>query len=128
MSLIVKKGFDFTFDSAVCKTCRGYCCRGESGHVWVTSTEIDDICQFLNLNRIDGFDRYFYRVDNRISVMENYTEGEFRCVFLVTSGGCSIYGVRPVQCRTFPFWEEFKQQKGDVFKLCPGLIRGDPWE
>ncbi|MFO7750572.1 MAG: YkgJ family cysteine cluster protein [Desulfobacteraceae bacterium] len=128
MSLIVKNGFDFKFDSAVCKTCQGYCCRGESGNVWVSFTEIDDICDFLNLNRIDGFDRYFDRVDNRVSVKETFTDGEFRCVFLDTGGGCSIYGVRPVQCRTFPFWAEFKQKKEDVFRLCPGVIRRDPWE
>ena len=33
------------------------------------------------------------------------------CTFLDESGQCSIYDVRPVQCRTYPFWPSLLEKK-----------------
>ena len=41
---------------------------------------------------------------------------------------CSIYPVRPRQCRTFPFWEENLSSPGAWKKLtsfCPGIDDGE---
>lgn len=53
------------------------------------------------------------------------------CVFLARDGAgraaCSIYPVRPAQCRTWPFWPEnlaTPEDWGRAAKSCPGMDRG----
>jgi len=38
---------------------------------------------------------------------------DYGCVFLDPFGQCSIYDVRPVQCRTYPFWPSLLESKED---------------
>ncbi len=49
------------------------------------------------------------------------------CIFL-QDGQCSIYELRPVQCRTFPFWRELLEDEAtwerDVADFCPGVGQG----
>lgn len=48
------------------------------------------------------------------------------CMFL-TEKGCSIYPVRPIQCRSFPFWPENISNVDNwenLKKMCPGIGRG----
>ncbi|MEA2059310.1 MAG: YkgJ family cysteine cluster protein [Thermodesulfobacteriota bacterium] len=118
---IEKKGFDFKFAPALCRTCKGFCCRGEPGDIWISPREIEAVCAFLKINIIDSFDIYFDRVDNWISIRDAFSGGEYR--FLDHKGRCSIYPVRPKQCRTFPFWESFKyRKKEDLAHQCPGIV------
>lgn len=47
-------------------------------------------------------------------------------------GHCAIYPVRPMQCRTYPFWKSILDKSTDaVWKLhkdqCPGLDTGKHW-
>jgi uncharacterized protein len=42
--------------------------------------------------------------------------------------GCTVYPVRPKQCRTWPFWESNLQSPDDWNRTaegCPGCNRGD---
>ena len=46
----------------------------------------------------------------------------YACVFFdLEKKCCSIYEARPTQCRTFPFWDYFKENKEEVFKECPAI-------
>ncbi len=48
------------------------------------------------------------------------------CIYL-TDEGCSIYPVRPIQCRTFPFWPDNMKKPENweqVMNLCPGVGKG----
>jgi Fe-S-cluster containining protein len=50
------------------------------------------------------------------------------CVFY--QNGCSIYPVRPVQCRTFPFWSDLLKSPrawNKAAKKCPGMNQGRVW-
>ncbi|HQB07393.1 MAG TPA: hypothetical protein PK712_06015, partial [Rectinema sp.] len=41
--------------------------------------------------------------------------------------GCSVYPARPVQCKTYPFWEtilENEQSWIEEAKYCPGIGKG----
>jgi Fe-S-cluster containining protein len=79
----------------------------------------------------------------RISLKERRTpEGKYDCVFLKevvegSPGGaagptkrkrvCGIYPVRPLQCRTWPFWEvnlESESAWRRAARGCPGMNRG----
>lgn len=83
-----------------CTEC-GQCCTGAPGFVWVTDEEIEKIANFLKLS-IQEFTKTFLRkVDGRVSLRE--MPKSFDCVFL-RNKRCSIYPVRPTQCKTFPWW------------------------
>ncbi len=50
----------------------------------------------------------------------------YECVFL-EGGKCSVYPARPIQCRTYPFWEELLESE-ESWKAeassCPGVGKG----
>ena len=51
----------------------------------------------------------------------------YNCVFL-TDEGCSIYPVRPLQCRTYPFWPYLLEDRAilEAEKAsCPGIGEGE---
>ena len=50
------------------------------------------------------------------------------CVFFERGQGCTVYPVRPVQCRTWPFWQsnlKNKQIWDEVSFDCPGMGQGN---
>lgn len=121
MSIIVNDGFDFCFDSDACGDCHGHCCRGESGKVWIDDLDVRKISNFLAINVIEFLHQFTSRDNNRLSLKERYEEGNYQCVFYDDQiQGCSVYEVRPVQCRRFPFWEYFKKHRSEVLEECPG--------
>ncbi|MFW6044255.1 MAG: YkgJ family cysteine cluster protein [Planctomycetota bacterium] len=105
-----------------CNRC-GACCSGAPGFVWVKPDEIRRIADHLDIPRHKLLRRYCRKVMGRISLME-FGNGD--CVFL-TPEGCRIYEVRPVQCRTFPFWPHILDSPEEWEKLknkCPGVGHG----
>ncbi|MFQ6048454.1 MAG: YkgJ family cysteine cluster protein [Phycisphaerae bacterium] len=85
-----------------CAQC-GLCCTGQ-GYVWVTPEEIRRIARFLG--RGDGWldKQHLRRVGLRYCLGERANQD---CIFLARQSDkavCSIYPVRPKQCRTWPFW------------------------
>lgn len=110
-----------------CTQC-GNCCSGPPGYVWVTRQEITKIAKYLE--RDDGqLDRSQLR---RVGLRHSLTEkSNGDCIFLVRKNGkatCGIYPVRPVQCRTWPFWDVNLHSPDDwnqTAKDCPGINRGE---
>jgi len=101
-----------------CSQC-GNCCTGGPGYVWVSPEEIDRLAEFLKISPQQTVERYCRKIGERLSFKEKRGPGGFDCVFLTDSQtapskggvplkrkGCSIYPVRPLQCRTWPFWPE----------------------
>jgi len=114
-----------------CTQC-GNCCSGDPGYVWATKDEIAKISAFLG--RPDGWlDRaHVRRVGLHYSLTE-HANGD--CVFLKRENGksmCTIYPVRPLQCRTWPFWtENLKTKKAwdDLAESkCPGMNKGTSYD
>jgi Fe-S-cluster containining protein len=105
-----------------CTRCN-QCCTGEPGYVWVDRNRVVSIADFLAMSVREFLTRYCRRVWWRVSLKE-MDNGD--CVFL-TPQGCSIYPVRPEQCRTFPFWPDNLTSRGRweaVGKRCPGVGKG----
>lgn len=122
VKLITKKGFDYCFDPAACDDCRGRCCRGESGYIWVSAVEVEHIAAYLRTSTVDLAARHLLRVDGRLSIRERRTGEELVCVFFdEQTARCAIYAVRPAQCRLFPFWDQFKTCREEVMRECPGV-------
>jgi Fe-S-cluster containining protein len=109
------KGLQFT-----CSQC-GNCCTGPTGYVWISKEEIQRLATHLKLTPGQVINQYCRRVSGKYSLKEHRNErGEYDCIFLkeekVDTGNgdhvvhtkriCTIYPVRPLQCRTWPFWSE----------------------
>jgi Fe-S-cluster containining protein len=113
-----RDGLSFT-----CTRC-GACCTGAPGYVWVTPEEIARLAGSRG-EAIDAFStRYVRRVGSRYSLIEK-PGGD--CVFWDSKAGCTVYEARPVQCRTWPFWEENVETPEDwrrTTEACPGSGRG----
>ena len=126
ISIIQRYGFDFSFNPYACKECPGKCCSGESGNIWVTQYEMRLISSFLRINLIDCIQKYFTTHNNRITNKERLTESGYECIFLKGSQkNCSIYEVRPSQCREYPFWDYFRKHKELIINECPGITENN---
>lgn len=104
-----------------CTGC-GKCCTGSPGYIWVTKEEIQAIAEFLKIS-VDKFMRtYIRQKEGRFSLIEK-PSFNFDCVFLKEKK-CSIYEVRPKQCRTYPWWiSNLKSREcwEEAAKECEGI-------
>lgn len=118
--------FAFSFNSSACNTCGGRCCTGESGYIFCSITEMEQISAFLKLPFNEFTQKYVKKVGYKFSLIEKPYNNEYACVFFdEESKKCSIYDVRPKQCRTFPFWDGFRDTTSKDYELllemCPGI-------
>ncbi len=121
--IIRKEGFSFGFDPSKCSQCEGKCCTGESGYIWLTSDEMENIASFLETDIQHFKENYLRKVRYRYSLKEVLIDGSYECIFFNQEHkNCSIYPVRPTQCITFPFWDYFKDHQEEVEQECPGII------
>ena len=123
-SIISEDGYSYQFNPSACDTCGGACCTGVSGYIWVKYLEIEKIADFLNITIEEFASSYLKKVKHRYSLIEKQLDdNNFACIFFNNElKECSIYDVRPRQCRTFPFWETFKNNEKEVKNECPGII------
>ncbi len=109
-----------------CSGC-GNCCTGAPGYVWITEKDIESMARFLGIREREFLKRYTRKARGRISLIEL---PDYDCSFFNRKKGCSIYDVRPPQCRTYPFWPEFLKNK-QLFKdgtcECSGIDKGRLW-
>jgi spermidine synthase/Fe-S-cluster containining protein len=120
--LIQKHGFDFRFDPEACTQCQGKCCNGDRGNIFVNSKEIEAISKFLGIEVSKFIHEYLIKISYKISIKEIKTDKNYACIFLDNKRNrCSIYPVRPNQCRTFPFWSYYKDKPEEVARECPGV-------
>ena len=124
MELMEKEGYGYKFNPSACEECGGHCCTGESGYIWAKYDEIVNMAAFVNLSVEEFATMYLKKVKHRYSLVEKkLAEDNYACIFFdETTDRCTIYPVRPLQCRTFPFWEQFKQDEEEVRKECPGIV------
>ena len=121
--LMRQEGFSYAFNPAKCESCEGRCCTGESGYIYVSQDEISALATLLKLETDDFIEQYLYKKGYRYSLKEVVHEGSYDCVFYNrSSNGCGVYEARPTQCRTFPFWDYFKQRVDELKDECPGII------
>ena len=120
---ITKEGYSYSFDSTACSSCGGKCCTGESGYIYLNSKEIQNIAALLSLSEQEFVSRYLFKKGYKYSIKEREVNGSFECVFFNSEySGCSIYEARPVQCRTFPFWDYYKMRVDELKLECPGVV------
>lgn len=135
--------------SFACARC-GNCCSGDPGYVWVSTEECPRIAAHLGLGLPEFTKRHLRRVGSRLALLER-DGGD--CEFLLREvpgltgcamklgdrppagqvweeprlTGCAIHPVRPVQCRTWPFWtSNLRSRKAwsSAARGCPGIDLG----
>src|SRR5688500_156339 len=79
-----------------CTQC-GHCCTGAPGFVWLNDEEIEALADFQGVPRMQAEQVWTRRVGLKRSLRE---KGNGDCIFYDKSAGCTIYPVRPRQCRT----------------------------
>ena len=111
-----------------CSQC-GNCCSGAPGYVWVTVDDMHRIAAHLRMEFNEFTRTHVRRIGDKYSLTEKFN---YDCTFLTRDGagksGCSIYGVRPMQCRTWPFWKGNLESPANWKKAsarCPGMCDAD---
>jgi len=113
-----------------CQSCGGCCAGPEEGYVWITRQEIEDIAIHLRISVAEMISKYVRKVGRRFSLREVPETKD--CVFLDTDQHgrrlCSVYALRPTQCRTWPFWDSNLRGQGEwslAGVRCRGINRGE---
>ncbi|MEM9373062.1 MAG: YkgJ family cysteine cluster protein [Planctomycetota bacterium] len=114
-----------------CTMC-GNCCTGPSGFVLFTDEEADAMAAEVGVSRDEFIARYTRETSLGRSLAETSSPFGQDCVFLDRKkvpgrAVCGLYGARPTQCRTWPFWKsnlrspKHWKQAG---RGCPGIDKG----
>ena len=107
-----------------CTGC-GNCCKshGEYSHVYLREEEAKAIAEHLDMELGDFAAAHLQIQDGWLLLRQ----GDTQCPFLGEDARCGIYEVRPVQCRTWPFWTinlEQRTWREEVTPVCPGSRDG----
>jgi Fe-S-cluster containining protein len=121
LRIIKKKGFNYAFDADACIICKGKCCTGKSGYIWIKKEEILTLAEFLKIKDEDFVLQYLSKVGFRYTLKEIPFQDGFSCVLFDTEKyGCKVYAARPSQCQSFPFWDYCDQK--ELEKECTGIL------
>jgi Fe-S-cluster containining protein len=106
-----------------CTRC-GKCCTGFPGFVWVSDEEVRALAEFRGETRDEVIGLYTRLINGKRTLREKLNHD---CTFYDAEQGCTIYSVRPRQCRTWPFWESTAgtpEAWKETQEACPGAGHG----
>jgi Fe-S-cluster containining protein len=113
-----------------CKRCSS-CCRLESGYVYLSEQDLSRLAAAFKMEYTAFIQTWCRWIplggdSERLSLKE---KSNFDCIFW--NEQCTVYPARPLQCRTFPFWDavvcspEAWETAGSG---CPGINTGERHE
>ena len=121
-NIMNQEGYSYSFNPMACECCQGRCCTGDSGYIYVTKDEILNIAELLELDVNTFVKEYLFKKGYKYSIKEMKYNDSYECVFYNReSNGCNIYDARPLQCKTFPFWDYYKTRVDELKLECPGV-------
>ena len=106
-----------------CTRC-GRCCRGP-GNVWVSDEEIEALAA-LTGHSVEVFRKSHVKRAGRRGLVLGQKRNQ-DCIFWDSDTGCTVYGARPKQCRTYPFWRAVVDSEYNwrsEQRSCPGVGKG----
>ena len=106
-----------------CQRC-GKCCvtHGGYAYVYLSSADIRAMASHLGLSESAFLEGYCARLAGQIVLRFDSPD----CPML-EDGRCIVYSVRPVQCRTWPFWPENLSRDAwerKIVPFCGGVGKG----
>ena len=118
-----------------CTQCSQCCNGGKDAYVRASTQEIEKIIRFMQIDADEFETEYLVKlVDNgygirmKQSPLAKLRGKQGRCMLLSDEGKCSVYSVRPTQCRTYPFWPEIlisEEKWNNEITRCEGINQGD---
>ncbi|MDR0487400.1 MAG: YkgJ family cysteine cluster protein [Treponema sp.] len=112
-----------------CKRCSS-CCRYESGYVFLSEKDLEKLAAALKTDSENFIKIYCRWIESgQGSSLSLREKSNNDCIFWDT--GCTVYEARPLQCRTFPFWESVVASAGTwevAASGCPGINSGKPMD
>jgi len=113
-----------------CQSDCGNCCKGpQPGYAYLAEEEAERIAAYLGLSDDAFGKRYLRLVGGELCLTEKPLSND--CSLWDDAGGCSVYPVRPIQCRQFPFWPESVESEerwSEMGETCPGINRGTRYD
>jgi len=118
-----------------CTQCSQCCYGGKYAYVRANDDEIKAIVDYLQIDKNQFTEKYLiklvdhgYGIKMKTSQTARLTGKKGHCMLLNNKGKCSVYPVRPIQCRTYPFWPEIlssEQYWNDEVTRCEGINQGE---
>jgi len=109
-----------------CTRCGGCCETPGDYFVFTSVDEAERIRAYRGLSTGWFRRRYLRRLGDGQLVLA--AGSHQRCIFLDAERRCSVYPVRPLQCRTYPYWPEIVAS-GRAWRRegrrCEGIGRGE---
>ena len=96
--------------------------------MWVSLDDCHQIAAQLGLALEEFTRRHVRRVGTRLSLLER-RGGDCEFLLRLQDGctACAIHAARPVQCRTWPFWDSNVETPAawqETARECPGINQG----
>lgn len=107
-----------------CTEC-GQCCTGSPGYVYLSKSDLIRLAAHFEISEKEFSKKYTRYVDGQYALLEDPIN--YDCVFL-KDNKCTAYEVRPVQCKTFPWWVHNLKEPKDweqAAKRCEGINHPD---
>ena len=107
-----------------CQGC-GDCCRGPGGYVWMTLEEAVAMAKELGMAFEEFAAKMLRQTLSGLALVDS-VQGD--CPLLDSGGRCRVYHSRPLQCRTWPWWDEnlvSENRWNDAATRCPGMNKGE---
>lgn len=110
-----------------CTRCSS-CCRHDSGFVYLSENDLARLAKEFDMDYTAFIATWCRWVpldmdSERLALKE---KSDFDCIFW--KDGCTVYGIRPLQCRTFPFWDYVvcsPESWKNAGQECPGINNGE---
>lgn len=110
-----------------CTRCSA-CCRHEPGYVFLSYQDLEALITHFQIKAKEFIDQYCRTVDLGICKRLSLQEKENYDCILWTPQGCLAYEARPLQCKSYPFWEPNLDSLSSWEALkreCPGVGHGE---
>lgn len=110
-----------------CQSGCGKCCNQPNGIVYLSIADAERISQHSGLSVEDWLERDARKTYDGRFVLKSREEDGI-CIHLNENQQCSIYQVRPQQCKAFPWWGEnlvSDRAWNEVKQQCPGIDAED---
>ena len=110
-----------------CSRCSA-CCTGAPGHVFLSSSDIKRLSAAFGVGEQTFYERYCRLIDLGDCHAVSLTEKTDNSCEFWGDEGCTVYGARPVQCSSYPFWSTVlasEESWNEEAKSCPGMRNGD---
>ena len=109
-----------------CQRC-SYCCGNGPGFVYLSKADLKKLCLFFKMGAMEFAEKYcrwadYYEGKKVLALLETK---KYDCI--LWNNGCTAYEGRPIQCRTWPFWDWMVNDKScwaACARTCPGMNRG----